>query len=179
MQAATYSPRVRELLAEERLSELDPGKPNDKIRAKLAGASAADLLAPDAVRSPDCAEACLAALWLYHDFLDESHNISQSITTVEGSYWHAIMHRREPDASNAAYWFRRVGTHPVFADLFKEGRRLGLELSAKDWDPFEFTDLCEKHRGAGTPQETLLRQVQKREWGLLFDWCWQRAVGHV
>src|SRR5207244_5176001 len=134
-----------------------PGRPHEKLRSKLAGIAAADLFLPNAVQRMDCAEACLAALWLYHDFLDESHNVSQSITTVDGSYWHGIMHRREPDASNAAYWFRRVGKHPVFADLSKEARQLGLDFASKDWDPFEFIDVCDKHRGTGTPQEALLR----------------------
>ena len=43
------------------------------------------------------AACCLCGLWLLHDFLDESHSLSQEITTDTGSYWHGIMHRREPD----------------------------------------------------------------------------------
>lgn len=69
-----------------------------------------------------------AGLLLYWDFAEESHQISQ---TMEGrgnprtaDYWHGIMHRREPDAGNAGYWFRRVGDHPVL-------RQLGLVL--EDW----------------------------------------------
>ena len=46
------------------------------------------------------ASACLAGLWLYHDYLDESHAVSQSIHTPAGSYWHGLMHRREPDFAN-------------------------------------------------------------------------------
>ena len=62
----------------------------------------------------EMASCCLAGVWLLHDYLDESHNISQRIDTPEGSYWHAIMHRREGDFSNAKYWYRHVGEHPVF-----------------------------------------------------------------
>src|SRR4029079_11488334 len=69
--------------------------------------------------------ACRAGLWLAFDFLDESHAISQDLETAGGSFWHAIMHRREPDASNSKYWWRRVGEHPVFASLTEAAARLG------------------------------------------------------
>ena len=49
------------------------------------------------VRSPDDAKAVLAGLWLWHDWLDESHTISQALPSPAGSFWHAIMHRREGD----------------------------------------------------------------------------------
>ena len=48
----------------------------------------------------------VAGIWLYVDDLDRSHTISQSLDTVEGSLWHAIMHRRESDFSNSKYWLR-------------------------------------------------------------------------
>ena len=59
------------------------------------------------------AAACLAGLWLHHNFLDESHTLSQDIDTTTGSYWHAIMHRREGDYGNAKYWLHRVGASDV------------------------------------------------------------------
>ena len=100
------------------------------------------------------AACCLAALWLYHDFLDESHTLSQDIDTTTGSYWHGIMHRREPDAGNAKYWFRRVGTHPVFALLAAEAKEHSPELlTSSDWDPFAFIDFCEAHRDRGDSAE--------------------------
>jgi len=81
---SAYGPTVAGLLTPERLAPLDPDR----------------LLVPHAVRDRDMARACLAGLWLSHDFLDESHTISQEIATPTGSYWHGLMHRREPDASN-------------------------------------------------------------------------------
>lgn len=71
-----------------------------------------DVLQPDA--ELECLE---AGLLLLHDFDDESHTISQSLEDKDplgtANYWHGIMHRREPDASNAAWWFRRIGRHPA------------------------------------------------------------------
>jgi hypothetical protein len=172
-----YGPAIAELLREPRLCPLGPGEPDGAARARLEALTPATVLAPHAVRDEAMARACCAGLWLYHDFLDESHRISQDIATPTGSYWHGILHRREPDASNAAYWFRRVGEHPVFEPLAREGQTFGLRTRANRWDPFEFIELCEKQRGTGSPEETTLRRVQQREWELLFDWCFRRAAG--
>src|SRR5213596_774549 len=119
-----YSLMVAELLREPRLAPLGPGSPNLPIRNQLAGLQPEALFAPQPVRDPDMAAACLAALWLYHDFLDESHAISQELHTTTGSYWHGLMHRREPDYGNAKYWFHRVGRHPVFGPLALAAREL-------------------------------------------------------
>src|SRR5687768_16281564 len=64
------------------------------LRAKL-GALTPQTVVRAPASSVDDAKALLAALWLLHDFLDESHTISQGLNSPTGSYWHAIMHRRE------------------------------------------------------------------------------------
>ena len=93
----------------------------------LGSLTPGSVVAPREVVDRDMALACCAAIWLRFDFLDESHRISQSLDTPEGSFWHAAMHRREPDFANAKYWFRRVGQHEVYGVLAEEARKLVAE----------------------------------------------------
>jgi hypothetical protein len=175
-------PEIRPLLADDRSTELGPGSPNVAMRSQLQELER--LLAPK-VKDRASASACLAGLWLYHDFLDESHTISQDLDTAEGSYWHALMHRREPDYWNSKYWFRRVPQHPIFADLIKQAAALTNQAGAPSgseflalqaaWDPFAFVDLCESAARRGAEVELLCRRIQRCEWELLFGYCHERA----
>jgi hypothetical protein len=169
---SAYPPAIADLLREPRLAPLGPGRPNTAVRARLEALSGDSAFAPEQVRDRDMAAACRAGLYLYHDFLDESHALSQDLHTAEGSYWHALMHRREPDASNSKYWFRRVGAHPVLGLLVEECPALGYRYT----DPFAFVDFAERVRGTGTAEEELARRVQLLEWQLLFDWCFRAAL---
>lgn len=170
-----YGELIRGILLPERVMELGPGRPNLPLRPRLLSLTP-ELLFPDRrVIDPNLARCCIAGLWLYHDFLDESHRISQDIATVEGSYWHGMMHRREPDAWNSKYWFRRVGQHPIFAGLAQQAATVGYTWRS----PFDFIDDCERWRGTGSAEETTLRQVQAIEWRLLFDYCWHGAQGQT
>lgn len=170
-------PLLRSLLDEERLAPLGPGVPNPRARAALAGVTLDDLFAPRQIVDRDAAAACLAGLWLYHDCLDEAHAVSQDLDTTEGSYWHAIMHRREPDPGNAAYWLRRVKAHPIAVDLARAAAELGYRNAEARWDALAFNEACAAHRGTGSAAEDQLRHVQHAEWELLFAYCYGRAVG--
>lgn len=173
------------LVVEERLMSLGPGTPNTAARALLDRLDIVTAFGAGKLRDRTMAEACFAGVWLYHDFLDESHRISQSISTPTGSYWHAILHRREPDSWNSKYWFGRVGRHPVFADLREAARRLAAETQEipethflrdqREWNPFAFVDLCEASRLGRVPAESLCRRIQLLEWQLLFTYCYRHA----
>jgi hypothetical protein len=173
------------LLGERRLAELGPGTPNRVAHSRLQGLTLEAAFASTTLRDRDMGRACLAALWLYHDFLDESHKISQEIETPTGSYWHGLMHRREPDFGNSKYWFQRVGQHPVFVPLREEAARLAREAGTgarfqgkeAEWDPFAFIDYCEDSLGRNNPDEMLCRRIQHEEWRLLFDDCYRQAAG--
>lgn len=179
------SPVLQSIRQPDRLMPLGPGTADESMRSSLAALSVDGLFAPAKVGDRGFAQACLAGLWLWYDFLDESHRISQDLPSPEGSYWHGIMHRREPDYWNSKYWFRRVGEHSVFEPLAASARELGADgppeakrlADQRRWDPFAFVDLCERAAGAGEALESFCRRVQRAEWELLFEHCWQRAIG--
>jgi len=182
-----FGAAVAELLPEGHLNELGPGRPNPAAREALEQLSIEKLFAGRRIVDGAMARCCLAGLWLYHDYLERSHELSQEIETASGSYWHGLMHRREPDAGNAKYWFRRVGKHPVFATLASDARGLaegvpqldreaGWLISAADWDPSAFIDLCESARLGQTAAKALCQAIQEREWQLLFTFCFRSAL---
>jgi hypothetical protein len=164
-----YPAAIAPLIQSPPLAELGPGVPN---KAHFATLSA---LTPDIViphhHEHSKAMACLSGLWLLHGFLDESHRISQELNDPTGSFWHAIMHRREPDPSNSKYWWRRVGDHPVLDLLRSEALKIGFSYRT----PEEFVNHCERVRGTRSADEDLAKRVQMLEWTLLFEWCWTKG----
>jgi hypothetical protein len=166
-----YGPRVGEILHLDggggRLMPLAAGTCSSSQAFKLLQSSSASQLFPGS-RAP---EAAMSGLYLYFSCLDEAHTIAQAIETPDGSFWHGIMHRREPDAGNAGYWFRRVGKHAIFPELSSAAQALGYASNAA-WDPIAFIDACEEARRHPAPdRELLLRKVQLAEWQLLFHHC--------
>jgi hypothetical protein len=171
----TYPSFITELLAIPCRMPLGPGTPDHAAADKLRRLDIAAVFAPAAVRDPAMARACLAGLWLRFNGFDESHGISQELHTPEGSFWHAILHRREPDPGNSKYWWRRVGSHPVIEQVVEKASEVGYDYT----DPFRFVDYCERVRGKGGNDEKVAERVQELEWRLLFDWCYRRAVEPV
>jgi hypothetical protein len=145
------------------------------------------------IKSTVDALAIKAGLLQIHNYLDDSHQCSQSIegegVHVAGDYWHAIMHRREPDYSNSKYWFRRVGRHPIFKNLSALAADVLDEVNPADrdiwkerlgcghqWEPFAFVDLCQE---VGQGHDAKLTQaaegIQCREMLLLLESTFQDA----
>ncbi len=109
----------------------------------------------------------MAGLHLYLGDWDEAHAAADSVEHASGYYWHAIVHRQEPDADNAAYWFRMTGQHPIFPALRERAARLGYD-AGKSWDPVRFIQYCGSAR-PGSEEEKLAMRVQLAEWQLLLD----------
>ncbi len=137
--------------------------------------------------SEDDADGVLAALWLRHDFLDESHKISQRLESPTGSFWHAIMHRREGDFSNSKYWYRQAGEHPALQVLANNAAdainrspadKSIFRIIATGWNPSAYVDLVEAvHQRQDDPRHDLAVLIQEIEWQTLFTLCTRAAAG--
>ncbi len=176
-----YGPLVAGILAldgsGERLMPLASGRCSSADALARIQASAPQELFPHS-RQP---QAALSGLYLYFSCIDQAHEIAQSVNTAEGSFWHGIVHRQEPDPDNARYWFRRVGSHPIFPDLAQSAQAQGLAEAAANgqWDAARFVEICERARRE--PDSALARQaleIQRAEWQLLFDYC-ARGESHA
>jgi hypothetical protein len=156
--------------------ELFPGTcASEAVRQVLLEADARQLF-PGA-RDP---EAAWSGLFLYFSCLKEAHDLLHRFATLDGAYWHGIMHRMEGDAFNAEYWFRRIGPHRVFPALRREAEKLGY-ATGPEWDPFAFVRFCEAAaQGKAANDMDLARRVQLAEWQVLFDYCAApvQAVAH-
>ena len=181
-----YGPLVAKLLREARTFDLGPGKPVEALRGMLKALTVKELFQGQPIENEFMANACLAGIWLYFDFLKESHAISQNIPSTTGSLWHGIMHRRETDYPNSKYWFEKVPTHPIYAPLQKAATGLAAPVPgapthlihpARSWDSLAFVDLCQQHAGTHSPMESLCCGIQRCEWELLFDYSYTHATG--
>ena len=170
----------KRLIATPTLPDLGPGP--------RAGVEKIEALTPriDAFFSarqcaPATCELLRAAALLWHDHHDAAHEIAQREASAEGSFLHAILHRREPDYGNAKYWFHRVGNHPSFkqmaqevADLISQNPDFEPEaelLPRGSWDPFAFIDACETAAlfPLADPRRKLLQQIQAIEFDALVN----------
>ena len=187
-----YNSEVAWLIESAELCPLGRGTPNRIARSKLDAMTAEGVAAPHMLADQSMARACLSGLWLLHNFLDESHEISQTLNGPTGAFWHGIMHRRELGYSNAKYWFCRVGVHPIFELLALSARSAAQnsEVAASDeratfirkqrlWDPNRFIDLCQSIVEEDSELNLLCRHVQQVEWQMLFDHCYQSAIHHA
>ena len=175
--ATRYAPAVARLLAlDGNGSRLMPltcgGTCPPEARRALQSANAGELF-PDAKD----ATAAMAGLWLYFSCFEEAHELVSKSESRECELWHAILHRQEPDSGNAAYWFRKVGSHPAYSNISHAAVRIlekfpRAEFRTGKWDPFAFIAFCERARSQpGSAQEQAALEIQRAEWQIIFDYC--------
>ena len=137
-----------------------------------------------------------AGLYLIHDYLDAAHDLAQEADELgpnhTAPYWHAIMHRREPDYDNARYWFRRVGQHPLFPEIGRAAAELlnqagfagalrcdRLVGRSGHWDPMAFVDLCEECGTVIDARSDAASRLQEIEMRLLLEFTCRAAQGEI
>ena len=88
------------------------------FRASLAGAEP-----PPALRQ------ALRALWLdAKGDWNGAHEAAQADEGGPGDWVHAYLHRKEGDAGNAAYWYRRAGKPVCRSSLTREWEAIAAAL---------------------------------------------------
>ena len=181
MAELSIPPQVRELISTPETPSLGPG-PRLTVQLQAALSNQIDVALNAITLTGTRAELVRATVLLWHDHFDEAHAIAQEIESRDGSYVHAIIHRREPDYENAKYWFRRVGQHPCFGKLAARAKVLlgssgdsifeSKLIRNGEWDSFAFVDACEAVAGRANedPQVGLLRDIQRAEFEVLLEY---------
>lgn len=193
--SSTIAGIVQKLETRDPLPPLAPSEEWDsELTHQIQDISLEALFDSQSIKDSTMGYAMQSGLLLWNDALDASHTISQSIESKMGSYWHGIMHRREPDYSNAKYWFRRVGVHPTFPALreralvlLQSGSTESESLTdyaeaideIEEWDAFRFVDWCQAADGDGSMPEAVkvfLQALQVEEIKLLLHYSYQGAL---
>jgi hypothetical protein len=171
--------RIQPLLHTPDLPELGPG-PRSHIQSTNALRDAVRELRDEIPLPERLRQLILALVLLWHDRLEAAHRIVQEIPDADGSFVHAMMHRREPDYWNSKYWWRRVGDHPVFvplggrvtAELAETAPELAARLAPGGvWNPVAFVDECQALacRDADDPAVEQARRLQALEFTTLLE----------
>ena len=93
---------------------------NPEAHGRLSAIDPSQLISGE-IRDPRMAQAVACSLWLWHDWLDEAHAIAQRLHNETGSFWHAIMHRRQGDFANSKYWLKHCQAHPALRSHRQSG----------------------------------------------------------
>lgn len=189
---------VQHLAERHPLQLLSPKSVWNSAMDEQIEALSAELLSGNEQQRKPYALAFKSGLHLWNDSLDKSHTLSQGIHNETGSYWHGIMHRMEPDYSNAKYWFHQVRIHPAFAvvqqkvSAYLHGEAKLSALSAgkvesaldamadeSEWNPYLFIDAVEmQESGEGNDaSRAVIEQIQRLEIAVLLQYTYKQCCG--
>ncbi|GEM_PF-342169 len=142
-----------------------------------------ELFHPEKVKHKSFADATVSGLLLWNDCEQEAHTLAQNINSPEGSYFHAIIHRREPDIWNSDYWFDRTGAHPVFPLVYDYVSKNFPEKIVKKilvknrWDPKVFNKAVEEAQNDGNAADSDLKTIQHAELLFLIAHSYRHTIG--
>jgi hypothetical protein len=169
---------LRQLIKTPTLPDLGPDARSGTESAASLNTKLDATLRESKTRSED-QQLIRALILLWHDDLDAAHTLAQDVEGPDGAFVHGIMHRREPDYGNAAYWFRRVGEHAAFPEIGKRAASLpeikstpkvySSLFTAAGWDPFAFINLCQQYARTSEPIKPVLQQIQAIETEILLQ----------
>jgi hypothetical protein len=97
----------------------------------LAGLSKERMMTVDEFRVAEAGEfegPLLALWWDGRGNWEKAHEVAQEVDGADGAWVHAYLHRKEGDAGNAAYWYRRAGRPVARGELKEEWERMVEEL---------------------------------------------------
>jgi hypothetical protein len=78
-------------------------------------------------------EPLLKALWLdFNGQWNEAHHLVDSMESKDAARIHAYLHRKEGDAWNAGYWYRRAGQEVMDCSLDEEWKILVNHFCSKN-----------------------------------------------
>ena len=80
------------------------------------------------VPPPELSLALLGLWWDAKGDWTKAHESAQEDEGLAGSWVHAYLHRKEGDASNAGYWYRRAGKSPARNSLDDEWLEIAESL---------------------------------------------------
>ena len=98
----------------------------------------------DLISRCPCPPEAKAGMYLLNGDWERAHTTSQGLDSPAAAYWHALVHRHEPNYANSKYWLRRVGSSPIHAKLLhalEETGKRSLAAPNGTWDAIRFTDL--------------------------------------
>ena len=161
------------------------------VAAKLLALPASEALVLLHARAPSSllpgardAAVASAALLLRHGDWSGAHDSVEKLSSPEAAWLHMLVHRAEPDVSNARYWARQLGRrHALFTRLHEAAARIlhdaaagsgGAELPVlgASWDADAMCQWYERARlQPGDAFATAVTRLGDEEWRLLFEYC--------
>ena len=97
--------------------------PNGYVKDTKTSAKPADAAPPAGLSL-----SLMCLWWAAKGDWDKAHKYAQDYEGRDGSWVHAYLHRKEGDASNAAYWYSRSGRRPSTASLQDEWNEIVTAL---------------------------------------------------